>query len=445
MATIQSASVSIPVRILAGVMRIASARAMRLQSVPLGWHPPSPHPDRRYLLYVHVPFCPVLCPFCSFHRVEFQADKTARYFPALRTQIAGYADAGFQLSGVYVGGGTPTVAPDELVATLALVRERFGVVPVSVETNPNDLTPEIVARLQRAGVSRLSVGVQSFDDELLRAMGRYEKYGSSAAIIERLRAARGAFGTLNVDMLFNLPGQSRESVARDLSILTHTLQVDQASIYPLMVTGTTRRSIRARMGTASFAHEAELYRLIASSMRSAAYQLSSAWCFSRTPGLIDEYIVTDDQYVGAGSGAFGYVAGTFFANTFSIHRYSALINGGRSPITMARTMTRTEQARYDLLVRLFGGSVSMQYFEQKYGASIRRLLGLELAGLELLGAIRLEADRIVLTDRGHYYWVVLMREFLTGVNRFREQLRLNLRTEWDRDAEAPLPATIEPR
>jgi menaquinone C8-methyltransferase len=437
--------VSIVTRVLTRAMRIASTRAMRLAPVAATWQIPPPRAERRYLLYVHVPFCPSLCPFCSFHRVEFRDDKAARYFPALRAQIAAYADAGYQLSGVYVGGGTPTVAPAELAATLALIRERFGRVALSVETNPSDLTPDVIAQLQHAGVSRLSVGVQSFDDTLLRAMGRYEKYGSSAAIVERLLAARGAFETLNVDMMFNLPGQSRESVQRDLQILTEHLQADQASFYPLMVAGTTRRAIRQEMGTTSLANEAELYRLIASTMAAEGYQYSSAWCFSRKPGLIDEYIVTDDEYLGAGSGAFGYVAGTFFANTFSIHRYSALVNAGRSPVTMARTMTRAEQARYDMLVRLFGGSISKRYFADKYGSSIWRMLFIELSALTTIGAIETDGDRIVLTTRGRYYWVVLMREFLTGVNRFRDQLRLNLRAEWDADQQRSVsPSTAQP-
>src|SRR5512141_3183388 len=90
-------------------------------------------------LYVHVPFCEVLCPFCSFHRVRYNEAKTHRYFEALRREIELYHDAGFRFSDVYVGGGTPTVNAEELIATLELVRARSPVHSISIETNPNHL------------------------------------------------------------------------------------------------------------------------------------------------------------------------------------------------------------------------------------------------------------------------------------------------------------------
>ena len=92
-------------------------------------------------LYVHVPFCEVLCPFCSFHRVRYDAPKSSRYFEALRREIRLYHQAGFRFSDVYVGGGTPTVNADELLATLALVRSLSPVRTISIETNPNHLDP----------------------------------------------------------------------------------------------------------------------------------------------------------------------------------------------------------------------------------------------------------------------------------------------------------------
>ena len=102
-------------------------------------------------LYVHVPFCEVLCPFCSFHRVRYDESKTARYFEALRQEIRHYHDAGFSFSDVYVGGGTPTVNPDELLATLKLIRELSPVHTISIETNPNHLEPDVLERYRDAG------------------------------------------------------------------------------------------------------------------------------------------------------------------------------------------------------------------------------------------------------------------------------------------------------
>lgn len=416
-------------RITGLAMRIASARSMQLRHAGPEFRLPPPDPSRRYMLYVHVPFCPVLCPFCSFHRVELRDEKAMRYFPALHRQIEAYARSGFRISGVYVGGGTPTAVPQALNDTLQLIRDRFGAVPISIETNPSDLQPAILAVLRDAGVTRLSVGVQSFDDLLLERMGRLERYGNSASIRDRLRDVRGMFPTLNVDMIFNLPGQQPASLERDLDIVTDEPAIDQVSFYPLMSTDSTRRAMRARMGHWTGNREARYYAMIRTRL-SQSHELSSAWCFSRRGGTIDEYIVTDDEYVSAGSGAFGYLDGVFYSNTLSLNRYSDLIAGGSSPVTMYRKMSEHERMRYDLLVKLFGGSLDLSAMERKYGGRFMRRMRPELAYFRLIGAVTREGDQLRLTEAGTYVWVTMMREFLGGVDRFREQLRLNIRREF---------------
>ena len=212
----------------------------------LGTPPPAPAGGNGYL-YLHIPFCEVLCPFCSFHRVQHHHAQAQRYFHWLREEIRLYHRAGYRFSGAYFGGGTPTTEPAELVATIALVRELFGVREISVETNPKDLRPEILDPLRAAGVTRLSVGVQSFDNALLKQMERFEKYGGSDEIQERIRAAAGLFPTLNVDLIFNQPHQSLASLERDLTILSG-LGANQVSFYPLMTSPTASRRMAGSMG-----------------------------------------------------------------------------------------------------------------------------------------------------------------------------------------------------
>ena len=420
-------------------MRAASARTMRLQHAGPDFRLPPADPAQRYLLYVHVPFCPTLCPFCSFHRVELQPAKALRYFPALHRQIEAYARDGYRISGVYVGGGTPTAVPQALIDTLQLVRDRFGAVPVSIETNPSDLRPDMLEKLRGYGVTRLSVGVQSFDDALLERMGRRERYGDAASIRERLRELRGLFPTLNVDMIFNLPDQSRQSLQHDLDVVREEAAIDQVSFYPLMSTRSTRRAMNLRMGGWSGNREARYYETIRGQLRQT-HEMSSAWCFSRRGGTIDEYIVNDEEYLGAGSGAFGYIAGTFYSNSFSLPRYSARIAAGASPVTMYRRMAEVDRMRYDLLVKLFSGTLDVAALDLKYGGRFRRRLWPELAWFRMIGAVRGDRDRLQLTDSGAYVLVTMMREFLSGVNRFREQLRRNIRQEFtggeSMDAEA---------
>jgi coproporphyrinogen III oxidase-like Fe-S oxidoreductase len=387
-----------------------------------------PTPGRRYLLYVHIPFCEVLCPFCSFQRVEYKKEKSAPYFLAQREEIRHYHRRGFEFSEVYVGGGTPTVNPGELAETLGLIKSLYSVSRISTETNPNHLDAERFGVLTDCGVNRLSVGVQSFDDELLKSMGRYHSYGSCEQILERLEAAAGIFDTLNVDMIFNLPRQTTESLARDLDILKNRVSVDQVSFYPLMAAESTRRRMAKEMGVVTHDREERFYRMIQAAMTDP-YRPASAWCFSRSGGMIDEYIVDHEEYIGVGSGAFSFLNGHLYATTFSIPRYTDLVPRYGTAVTRGRVLSRLEQHRYHFMMTLFGLSMSKAAARERFGPGYFRTLWREFLVFRLLGAFQEDGDLIRLTDRGMYYWVVMMREFLTGVNRLRDDMRSHIRQE----------------
>jgi coproporphyrinogen III oxidase-like Fe-S oxidoreductase len=425
------------------ILRHEYASAMRFGPGGDGHKLPQAPADPCHL-YVHVPFCEALCPFCSFHRVRFREAQARRYFKALRAEIVRYHEQGFRFADVYVGGGTPTVAPDELGETLELIRKLWPVRSISVETNPSDLRPEIFSVLERARVTRLSVGVQSFDDGLLRAMGRYDKYGSGEAIRERLAATQGRFRTLNVDMIFNLPGQTAAMLDRDIAILLD-LGVDQVSFYPLMTAPTARNKVEAAMGHADPALRLVLYRKILQAMR-PAYRASSAWCFSRGEGMVDEYIIDQDDYVGVGSGAFSYVAGTLYSTTFSLRQYHDRVLGGRTGITQSKVLTPHERMRNDYLVRLFGGELRREDIRRKHGAMFWVRMAPEVLAMRLAGATRHDPDAIRLTDTGMYCWILMMSEFFNAVNVFRDQMRRNIRAELDEyacdTAPSETPATV---
>jgi coproporphyrinogen III oxidase-like Fe-S oxidoreductase len=413
--------------LLARLARRQILRSMHFEPEPVRGRVPPTHPEPLQL-YIHVPFCRVLCPFCSFHRVRFRELKARRYFAALGRELELYRDTGFRFDSVYVGGGTPTVMPEVLAEILQLCRETWSIADVSVETNPDDLREAVLAELEGAGVTRLSVGVQSFDDRLLKAMGRYEKYGSGAEIRARLKAALGRFRTLNADMIFNLPGQERASLERDLEILVDGIGIDQMSFYPLMAAASTARRMRREMGGLAGSREREFYELIRAHT-AGAYQPSSAWCFARGADQVDEYIVHRPDYVGVGSGAMSYVDGVVYANTFSLHLYHRRLELGESPITRVRHLSLPEQMRYDFLMQLFGLTLDRGYLARRYGPRFYRELGKEIALMRALGALILEPERVRLTERGMYYWVVLMREFFTAVNNFRDQMRHSVRAE----------------
>jgi coproporphyrinogen III oxidase-like Fe-S oxidoreductase len=392
-------------------------------------------------LYVHVPFCETLCPFCSFHRVRVNPARTGRYFDALRREIGLYHDAGFRFADVYVGGGTPTVDADQLLHTLAWIGTRSPVRSISIETNPNHLEPEMLRRYCAAGVTRLSVGVQSFDDALLARMERLDKYGSGDVIAERLAAAAGILPTLNVDMIFNLPGQTMAMLEHDLDRLL-ALGVDQVSFYPLMTAPSARHAMQKSMGLADPRLRHAMYERIQARLL-LRYRAASAWCFSRVEGLYDEYIIDQDDYVGVGSGAFSYVGGAMYSTTFSLAHYCRRIESGQSGITQRRVLGTRERMRYDFLMRLFGGELRHDEIRRRWGSGFAWRLAPELAAMRALGATHHDADAIRLTRLGQYCWVLMMAEFFNAVNGVREQMREHVRVEldaWNEEARVPLAA-----
>ena len=320
---------------------------------------------------------------------------------------------------------------------VALLRELSPVRSISIETNPNHLEPEVLRRYAAAGVTRLSVGVQSFDDGLLRGMDRYEKYGSGETIRARLAAARGIFRTLNVDMIFNLPGQTLAMLETDLAIL-HELDVDQVSFYPLMTAPSARRKMARTMGRADARLRYPMYERILERLL-PQYRPASAWCFSRGAGMFDEYIIDQDDYVGVGSGAFSYVGGAMYSTTFSLEDYCARIERGRTGLTQRRVLRARERMRYDYLMRLFGGALKREDIARRYGGAFWWALAPELAAMRLLGATRHQADAIRLTRRGMYCWVLMLAEFFNSVNTVREQMRHSIRAELDAWNEASVP------
>jgi coproporphyrinogen III oxidase-like Fe-S oxidoreductase len=404
----------------------ANSQAPRLES-------PAPQAGKTYLLYLHIPFCEQLCPYCSFNRTLLDQPLAEDYFQALEQEMRIYHDRGYLFDSIYVGGGTPTILPDSLSSLLRLAGKLWRIGQISAETNPNHLTPDTLGLLKDLGVNRLSVGVQSFQDPILQAIGRYRHYGSGRQTRQRLEAALGRFDTLNVDMIFNFPMQDEQLLTRDLQVLKN-LEVDQVTFYPLMAGRKVREEL-AKLGRIRFSREKRLYNRIWNEL-TADYHPSSAWCFSRKAtakglsgthptdeSLIDEYIVASEEYAGLGSGSFGYLRGTIYANTFSIPCYIEALGKGRLPVLAERRFSRAEQLRYDFLMKMFGGSLDLGHLDKKYGACAERELWKELLFFRMNGAAYRGpgSHRLLkLSRKGYYFLVILMREFFTGVNNFRE-------------------------
>ena len=221
---------------------------------------PAPKPGQKYMLYMHVPFCERLCPYCSFNRFPFAEDRARPYFASMRKEMMMLKELGYDFESLYVGGGTPTIMIDELCDTIDLAKETFSIAEVSSETNPNHLIPAYLDKLQ-GRVQRLSVGVQSFDDGLLKQMDRYDKYGSGAEILERIGEASPYFTSLNVDMIFNFPAQTEDILINDIERVVES-GTSQTTFYPLMASPSVARQLARTVGRVDYTRERTYYEII---------------------------------------------------------------------------------------------------------------------------------------------------------------------------------------
>ena len=376
---------------------------------------------KKLLLYIHIPFCEELCPYCSFNRFKFNENIAQNYFQSLKKEILLYKKLGFDFYSSYIGGGTPTIMIDELAETINLIKENFSIDEISCETNPNHLTENKITVLKEAGVNRLSVGVQSFDNRLLKMMERFHKYGSGEEIIERLKFTIGNFKTVNVDMIFNFPTQDRELIIKDCEIIKD-INADQVTFYPLMASASTQKTIKKKFGEISYKNEKELYFEILNQLRDV-YTPGTAWCFNKTKSMIDEYIIDYDEYIGVGSGSFGYFEGRILSNTFAIPEYIDFIEKEKLPLKAEKRFSEMEQMKYDFLIKLFGMKMSKQFVNEKYGNRFYFKLFPEILFFKMIGALKTDGENFFLSERGQYLWVIMMREFFIGVNNFRDYCR----------------------
>jgi menaquinone C8-methyltransferase len=389
---------------------------------------PAPRAGHVYMLYAHIPFCEVLCPFCSFNRYIYNEAAARSYFAHLRKEMELVARLGYRFESMYIGGGTPTIMIDELCQTIDLAHTLFDLKEISCETNPNHLNEEVVEKL-RGRVQRLSVGVQSFDDGLLAQMKRLQKFGSGQQILERIQSFAMEFQTFNVDMIFNFPSQTMDILKRDIAKVIES-QAKQICFYPLMTAPSVSDSITNTIGVVNYQREVDYYRQICEDMGSN-FETTSAWTFSRKHGgMIDEYIIDYEEYVGIGSGAFSYLDGGLYVNTFSPYDYQKKIDSGALTVSTIRQFDKQQQMRYRFMMDLFGLRLDKQRFKHDFGVSVDLGLLPEMTFMQVNGAFSVNDEKIILlTPKGRYLLVVMMREFFSQIDCLREQGRRSLTSE----------------
>jgi menaquinone C8-methyltransferase len=369
-------------------------------------------------LYVHIPFCRTLCPFCCFNRYLFKEESARQYFKSLKKELDLYRERGFKFSSVYFGGGTPPILMDELLDFIDYLKQKVGISEISLESTPAEVNQSTIELLKQAGIKRFSIGIQSFDNDVLKAMGRVTCTGEEAR--DKVLMAQGKFDTLNIDLIFNFPFQSLDQFRADVEAFK-TMGIDQATFYPLMASPHKRSAMERKFNRVSTARERQFYNVVLERLYDDPHYLAStAWCFSRGDRMIDEYIIDFDDYVGIGSGSVSIIGGRFHVNSFSLDRYHEFVSRGRLPIIGWRQLTEKEALRYYLLTALFGMSVDPDKFKRRFAASIGAKLGLELQVLKVLGLVE-GGEKMRVTRRGMFPVNIMMRDFFASLNGLRER------------------------
>lgn len=423
---------------------------------------PDPHPGQKYMLYLHVPFCEILCPYCSFNRYVFKEDIAREYFANMRREMMMLKQRGWDFETLYFGGGTPTVLLDELCKTIDLARENFHIKEVGVETNPNHLVDPWLSQL-KSRVQRLSVGVQSFNNDLLKQMERYHKYGSGEEIFERIGVASEYFDSVNVDMIFNFPSQTEDILINDLEKIA-TCGARQTTFSPLYVSNATMHNMQKVLGRMDWKREFRYYQLIdgilagggngqggsaaalaggdsgsssgSSSCASAPlFARDTVWTFCRLNKqgkrdhnlYAEELQVAYNEYPSVGSGSIAHLDGALYVNTFSLADYNKAIQAGHMSIMGKCQMSKRDLMRYYFLLHLYQLRLDKQDFKREFGCSIERGLPVEMNYMRAKQAFATDTrDELTLTLRGRYLILVLYRQFLSGMNNLRDQARAAL-------------------
>ncbi|HYP39067.1 MAG TPA: radical SAM family heme chaperone HemW [Chloroflexia bacterium] len=368
-------------------------------------------------LYLHVPFCESKCIYCDFNSYAHMQDKYEPFVEALCKDISlgasrnlpGTPDCeGADIATIFIGGGTPSVLrPDQIDRILRAASARYVIAPgaeITMEANPGTISLANFEGYLRAGVNRLSMGVQVLDDVMLKKLGRIH---SAEGALESYQLARQAgFDNVNLDFIYGLPGQDLAHL--DL-MLDRLLDVDplpdHLSCYSLIVEEHTPLYIGVMRGLVRVPQEdevAEMYELIGERLAEVGYEQYEISNFSRGKPCAHNLIYWHNQrYLAFGPGASGYWADTRYTTVLGPADYIARVEAGESVVADQEEIGRDAEMGEFMMVGLrLNSGVSKVEFERRFGVPIEDVYGATIREFEQLGLLEAEGEWVRLSQRG---------------------------------------------
>jgi coproporphyrinogen III oxidase-like Fe-S oxidoreductase len=357
-------------------------------------------------LYLHIPFCEQVCPYCPYNKELYRNDLAERYVDAVKTEMDFYSDiAGDKpITSLYIGGGTPTTMLNSgLGEIIGHIRDVFNLqCDIHMESHPNHLSAGNLSKIKSMGVQHLSIGVESLFERHLRSLCR--PYTANEVKEAVRRAVCEGFKCVNVDVMFALPGQTYREIEETGRELVE-LGVDQVAAYPLFrfpYTPLGKASTRRNHVILQSPKRRRMLRILENIFYRAGYERTSVWAFTRR-GVPRYCSVTVPLYLGLGASGGSYLKDVFYLNTFGVAEYIHAIEDRGRAVALSIDLTERMQRAGWLYWRIYETRFAKADYRKRFGEDIDRAYGGYLRVLKLLGFLRDDGQRIILSDRGSFW------------------------------------------
>ena len=349
-------------------------------------------------LYVHIPFCRSICNFCPYCKTLYSREECEGYVDALLREIelVGNSHPGRKkVTSLYFGGGTPALAADRIKDIIKALDKHFDITEgIGLELHPDNVTPEILNTIKEAGVTKISIGIQSFRDRYIGILGR--KRPDSSALKEAL--AKVPFETVSMDFIFALPGQTFEDLKEDVDT-AFSSGANHVAIYPFIDFTFTPSKVRAMPKK----EKRELLDRITAYLLEKGYVRSSIWTFSSSSDARYSSM-TRDNFLGFGCSATTLLRDQFKINTFSVGEYCKRISAGELPTSLTLRFSERQRMVYYLFWTAYSTKVDPADFERFFGVPLEKAYGHEIKALKRLGCVTEQNGIYSMTLKGAFYY-----------------------------------------
>lgn len=349
-------------------------------------------------LYVHIPFCEKICSFCPYCKVVYSKETCDAYIDALLQEIhmvGSQQEDKKQVTSLYFGGGTPALAVDRLGEIIGAIEEHFIITEgIGLELHPRNVNVEMLTKLKAAGITKISIGIQSFQEKYQSILGR------DVVDMEQMAAALAQvqFETVSMDFIFALPNQTYLDLKKDID-LAFSHGANHVAIYPFIDFTFTSSKVKVMEKK----EKRKLLDEITKYCMEQGYHRSSIWTFSSEKEA--KYSsMTRDNFLGFGCSATTLLKDQFKINTFSVEEYCKRIKEKKLPTSLTIRFTKRQRMIYYLFWTAYSTRVDSRDFEKFFGISLQKMYGFELWLAKMLGFVEETNGIYEMTLKGAFYY-----------------------------------------